>query len=98
MFSPSVIFVLLGTPLLRRYRTNGRVQRFIRGITVAVVGVLAGASYLVVRSSIHDTLGLLFFVAALIVLWSKWRIPEPALVGAGALCGLTAMVFIGHQT
>jgi len=98
MFSPSVIFVLLGTPILRRYRTNGRVQGFIRGITVAVVGVLAGTSYLVVRSSIHDTLGLLFFVVALIVLWSKWRIPEPALVGAGALCGLTAMAFIGHQT
>jgi chromate transporter len=96
MFLPSLIFVLLGTPILRRYRQNGRVQGFIRGITVAVVGVLAGTAYLVARSSVHDALGLVIFVVALVALWSKWKVPEPALVGAGALCGLLAVVFIKH--
>jgi chromate transporter len=93
MFMPSVIFVLLGTPVLRRYRTNARVQGFIRGITVAVVGVLIGTSWLVARSSIHDGLSIALLLVALAVLWSKWNVPEPVLVGAGAICGLTAALF-----
>ena len=93
IFTPSIIFVLLGTPILRRYRQNGRVQGFIRGITVAVVGVLVGTSYLVARSSIHDVLGIVILIAALVILWSKWKIPDPALVGAGAACGLILMSF-----
>jgi chromate transporter len=94
IFTPSIVFVLLGTPILRRYRQNGRVQGFIRGITVAVVGVLVGTSYLVARSSIHDIVGLVILLATLAVLWSKWKIPDPALVGAGAACGLIAISFV----
>jgi chromate transporter len=88
IFTPSLIFVMLGTPVLRRYRRNGRVQGFVRGITVAVVGVLLGTSYLVARSTVRDMLGLLLLIAALAILWSKWRVPEPLLVGAGAIVGL----------
>jgi chromate transporter len=91
IFTPSVIFVILGTPILRRYRQNARVQGFIRGITVAVVGVLLGTSYLVARSTIHDVLGLIVLALAFIALWSKWKIPEPLLVGAGAMTGLAAV-------
>ncbi|MGA8534460.1 MAG: chromate efflux transporter [Candidatus Tumulicola sp.] len=95
IFAPSIIFVLLGTPILRRYRRNGRVQGFIRGITVAVVGVLVGTSYLIARSSIHDVLGLALLIGALAVVLSKWRVPDPALIGAGAACGLILAFF--HQ-
>jgi len=95
IFTPSLIFVLLGTPLLRRYRRNGRLQGFVRGITVAVVGVLLGTSFLVARSTIHDPFGSLVFVGALAVLLSKWKVPEPALVGAGAFCGFVA-AFLTH--
>ena len=93
IFTPSLIFVLVGTPLLRRYRSNGRLQGFVRGITVAVVGVLLGTSFLVARSTIHDLFGALVFVAALAVLLSKWKVPEPALVGAGAFVGLVVALF-----
>lgn len=91
MFAPSLIFVLIGTPILRKYRSNGRVQGFIRGITVAVVGVLVGTSFLVARSSIHDWLSLALLVAALVVISSKWKIPDQAIVGVGALVGLLVM-------
>jgi chromate transporter len=93
IFAPSLIFVLVGTPILRKYRRNGRVQGFIRGITVAVVGVLVGTSFLVARSSIHDWLSLAILVAALAAIWSKWKIPEQSLVGAGALVGLAVFFF-----
>jgi chromate transporter len=97
IFAPSLIFVMLGTPLLRRYRHSGRVQGFIRGITVAVVGVLLGTSYLVARSTIRDALGFVILAIALAVLWSKWRVPEPVLVGAGALAGLATVFFSGAK-
>lgn len=90
IFTPSLIFVLLGTPLLRRYRSNGRLQGFVRGVTVAVVGVLFGTSYLVGRSTIHDLFGLILLLASLGILYSRWKVPEPALVGGGALCGLAS--------
>jgi chromate transporter len=95
IFTPSVIFVLAGTPILRRYRQNGRVQGFVRGITVAVVGVLLGTSFLVARSTLHDAFGVIVLTAALVVLYSKRRIPEPLLVGAGAAAGLIAVVARG---
>lgn len=87
MFLPSLLFVLLGAPLLRRYRSHARVQGFIRGITVAVVGVLVGTSYLVARSTLHDAFAMILFAAAALVLFSKLKLPEPALVGFGAACG-----------
>lgn len=98
IFAPSVIFVLLGTPLLRRYRNNGRLQGFIRGVTVAVVGVLLGTSYLLARSIIHDALGLAILVGALGALWPKWKVPEPLLVGAGAAIGVLASLVLRLQS
>jgi chromate transporter len=92
IFTPSLIFVLVGTPILRRYRSNGRLQGFVRGITVAVVGVLLGTSFLVGRSTIHDLFGVIVLAVALAVLYSKWRVPEPALVAAGAVGGLLSVL------
>jgi chromate transport protein ChrA len=77
---------------LRRYRNNGRLQGFIRGVTVAVVGVLLGTSYLVARSTIRDTLELVMLAIALIALWPKWRVPETLLVAGGAAIGLLALL------
>jgi chromate transporter len=93
MFAPSIIFVLVGTPLLRKYRQNGRVQGFIRGVTVAVVGVLVGTSFLVAKSSIHGWIGAALLLVALALILSKWRIPDQALIGGGALTGLTVAFF-----
>jgi chromate transporter len=90
IFAPAVLFTILATPLLLRYAGNARLQGFIRGITVAVVGVLVGTTYLVAKTAIGDLLTVTIAVAALVVL-SLWRkIPEPLIVAAGALIGLLA--------
>jgi chromate transporter len=93
MFAPSLLFVLIGTPLLRKYRTNGRLQGFIRGITVAVVGVLVGTSFLIARSSLRDWTSVAVFAVALALLWSKWKVPEQILIAGGALFGLATLFF-----
>jgi chromate transporter len=88
IFAPAVLFTVLATPLLLRYASNRRLQGFIRGITVAVVGVLVGTTYLVGKTAVGDTLTVGLAGAALIVLFLWKRVPEPLLVTAGALIGL----------
>jgi chromate transporter len=88
IFMPSILFTVVGTPLLRRYRANPRLQGFVVGITVAVVGVLVGTSYLVGQSVVVDWLTALLALAALgIGLFAK-RVPDQLVVASGAIVGL----------
>jgi chromate transporter len=90
IFTPAVLFTVLATPLLLRYADHPRVRGFLRGITVAVVGVLAGTTWLVARTAIGDVFTALVAAGALGSLLLARRLPEPLLVAAGALAGLAA--------
>ncbi len=90
IFLPSLLLTVIGTPLLRRYRGNARVQGFVRGVTVAVVGVLVGTSYLVGKAAIGDWLTVAICACALLASSRFKRLPDPALVAAGAALGLLA--------
>jgi chromate transporter len=90
IFAPAVLFTVLATPLLLRYSSNARLQGFVRGITVAVVGVLVGTTYLVARTAIGDALTIALGVVAFSALFLWKKLPEPLLVAAGALIGLLA--------
>lgn len=90
IFMPSILFTVIGTPLLRRYRTNPRLQGFVMGITVAVVGVLIGTSYLVGQSVVVDWLTALLAIAALAVCLFVKRVPDQLTVAAGGIIGLLA--------
>jgi chromate transporter len=90
IFSPAVLFTVFATPLLLRYRRQRRLAGFIRGITVAVVGVLVGTTWLVGRSAIGDVLTVAVGVFSLTALFLFPKLPEPILVLAGALLGLAA--------
>jgi chromate transporter len=88
IFSPAVLFTVLATPLLLRHGGNPRLQGFIRGVTVTVVGVLLGTTYLVARTAVGDALtgGITVLSLAVLVLWKKC--PDPLLVAVGAVIGL----------
>jgi chromate transporter len=90
IFSPAVLFTLFATPILRRYRANRGLSGFIRGVTVAVVGVLAGTTYLVAKTAVGDWLTLAITLASLTVIGLSPKLPEPLLVGVGAVIGLIA--------
>jgi chromate transporter len=90
IFLPSILFTVLGTPLLIRYGKNPRVMGFVRGVTVAVVGVLAGTTYLVGKPVIGDWLTAFIALAVLVAPRISKRIPDQAYVGAGAIIGLIA--------
>jgi chromate transporter len=85
IFSPPVLFVLIATPLLRRYRESRSVSGFIRGVGSAVVGVLVATTWLIAKTAVVDLPTLGIAAAALIVILAT-RVPEPAvIVGAGVV-------------
>jgi len=88
IFSPPVLFVILATPLLLRYRAHPRLRGFIRGVSTAVVGVLVGTTWLVGRTAIVDLPTLAICVAALLIVIFVKRIPEPLVIVAGGVAGL----------
>ena len=97
IFSPSFLFTVIGTPLLRRYRSNSRLQGFVRGVTVAVVGVLVGTSYLVGRTAIGDLLTAVLGSGALASSLFLKRVPDALLVACGAAIGLIAYPILQPQ-
>jgi chromate transporter len=88
IFSPAVLFTVTATPLLLRHASNRRLQGFVRGVTVSVVGVLAGTTVLVARAAVGDAPTAAIAAASLAVLAAPWKVPEPLVVLAGALIGL----------
>jgi chromate transporter len=88
IFSPAVLFTVFATPLLLRSRGQRRLQGFIRGVTMTVVGVLVGTTYLVGKTAIGDGLTVAIAVVSLIVSLRWKKCPDPLLVGLGAAAGL----------
>lgn len=88
IFLPSIVLTVLATPLLLRYGSHPRVAGFVRGVTVAVVGVLACTTYLIGRPVIVDAFSALLLIAVLAAPLIAKRVPDQAYVGLGALLGM----------
>ena len=90
MFAPAVLLTVLATPLLLRYGRNRRLRGFIRGITVTVVGVLVGTTFLVGKTAITDWTTAAIAVLSLVVQISWKKVPEPLMVALGAALGIAS--------
>lgn len=88
IFLPSIVLTVVATPVLLRYGAHPRVAGFVRGVTVAVVGVLAGTTYLIGRPVIVDVFGTVLAAAVLAAPLVAKRVPDQAYVGLGALLGV----------
>jgi chromate transporter len=88
IFLPSIVLTVLATPLLLRWGGHPRVAGFVRGVTVAVVGVLAGTTYLIARPVIVDVFTAALLVAVLVAPFVVKRVPDQAYVGLGAVLGV----------
>ena len=78
IFLPSVVFILVGTPLLQRIRRNASVQRFLAGVLAGVPGAVAGAAIPLTWTSLQaeepltsPALLMLFCIALLLNRWLK---------------------------
>lgn len=88
IFAPAVLFTIIGTPLLRAHRNNRLLKGFIRGITVAVVGVLLGTAIVLAKSTLYDSFRAIIGMASLVALFALPKVPEQFIVVTGAICSL----------
>ena len=87
VFLPVYLMVTLCAPLYRRLSTSPSAQAFVKGVTAAATGAIAGAIVIIGRHSIHDIPTFVIFSLTAAVLW-KWKIPEPIIVLASGAAGL----------
>ncbi|WP_025781850.1 chromate efflux transporter [Candidatus Synechococcus spongiarum] len=98
VFLPSVLFVLVGTPLLQRIRRRPGVQRFLAGVLAGVPGAVAAAAVPLTRTSLQGEE--LFISPALLALFcaalmlNRWLKPSQ-LVLLGLGLGLAASLLQG---
>lgn len=88
IFLPSIVLTVIATPLLLRYGSHPRVAGFVRGVTVAVVGVLTGTTYLIGRPIIVDAVTVALLLVVLAAPFVAKRVPDQAYVALGAIVGV----------
>ncbi len=87
IFLPVYLVVVLLAPSYKRWAKNPQLNAFVRGVTAAATGAIAGAVVVLARRSVYDLPTILICVVSFAVLF-RWKVPEPALIGCAAIAGL----------
>lgn len=87
VFLPVYLFVVIPYPWFDRFSENPQVRAFVKGVTAAAAGAIAGACVVLGRRAVHDVPTLLIAAAALVLL-SRFKIPEPLLIIAAGILGV----------
>ena len=89
VFLPCYLFVVLLAPHYRRYAENRSAKAFVSGVTAAACGAIVGAAFVLGRRAIFDLPTITIFLIALVLLSVIKKLPEPALILAAAVAGVT---------
>jgi chromate transporter len=87
VFLPVYLMVVLLAPSYKRWAKNPELNAFVRGVTAAATGAIAGSVIVLARRSIYDWPTLVIALISLAVLF-KWKVPEPLLIALAAVAGL----------
>jgi len=87
IFLPVYLVVILLAPSYKRWAKNPQLNAFVRGVTAAATGAIAGAVIVLARRSVYDLPTILICVVSVAVLF-RWRVPEPILIAGAAVAGL----------
>lgn len=92
IFLPAFLMVIAAATSLHRFRSNGLVQSFLRGVTPAVVGLLVAAAITIGQAGIHTWVGLVIMLVAIVVLVRYRPNPFWIILGAGVVRFLIGLV------
>jgi chromate transporter len=87
IFFPVYLVVVLLAPSYKRWAKNPQLNAFVRGVTAAATGAIAGAVIVLARRSIYDVTTLMIAAVTFGVL-IRWKVPEPILIACAAVAGL----------
>lgn len=93
IFTPSFAFIMLAAPILQRLRRSPWVRAFLQGVTAAVLGAIAAASWPLLRTAVVQPTAIASGFAAIVGLIAlialiRYKVPTWQLVLAGAVLGL----------
>lgn len=88
VFAPPYLIIICGAPYYRRFAKNPQVKAFVKGVTSAAVGAIAGAAYILARRSLVDLPTVIIATVTLSVLMLTKKIPEPLLILVAGIVGL----------
>jgi chromate transporter len=91
VFAPPYFIVLIAAPLYRRFTKNPYVNAFVKGVTAAAVGAIAGAVFILGSRTLIDWNSVLIAGASLGILLLLRKVPEPVLILMAGLVGLFLM-------
>jgi chromate transporter len=87
IFLPVYLVVVLLAPSYKRWAKNPQLNAFVRGVTAAATGAIAGAVIVLARRSVYDLPTILICAVSLAILF-RWKVPEPVLIACAAVAGL----------
>jgi chromate transporter len=87
IFLPVYLVVVLLAPSYKKWAKNPQLRAFVRGVTAAATGAIAGAVIVLARRSVYDLPTIAVCAVSLAVLF-RWKVPEPALIACAAVAGL----------
>jgi chromate transporter len=87
VFLPVYLVVIVLAPSYKHWAKNPQLNAFVRGVTAAATGAIAGAVIVLARRSIYDLPTAIIGVASLAVLF-RWKLPEPLVIAVAAIVGL----------
>jgi chromate transporter len=87
IFLPVYLVVVVLAPSYKRWAKNPQLNAFVRGVTAAATGAIAGAVVVLARRSVYDWPTVAICLISVAVLF-RWKVPEPALIACAAVGGL----------
>jgi chromate transporter len=87
IFFPVYLVVVVLAPSYKRWSKNPQLSAFVRGVTAAATGAIAGSVIVLARRSIYDLPTAIIAAASLAILF-RWKVPEPAIIAVAAVLGL----------
>jgi len=87
VFLPVYFFVVLLYPFFDRWSANPQVKAFVKGVTAAAAGAIAGACFVLGKRAIFDLPTAALALVAFLLLW-RFKVPEPLLIIAAGLIGV----------
>jgi chromate transporter len=87
VFLPVYVVVVLVAPYYKRFAKNPQLHAFVRGVTAAATGAIAGAVVVLTRRALYDWVTAAIALITVVLLF-RWKIPEPLVILAAAVVGV----------
>lgn len=88
VFLPVYLFVVIPSPWFKKHAKNAQLNAFVKGVTAAATGAIAGACVVLLQRAIIDVPTALIALVTTVVLFKTKKVPEPLIILVAGLAGL----------